>query len=76
MIINSSKPISKYRQLTAQLRILHIEPSMSEYVMAEQIPKLSPFERYISKNNDLVLEKSIGSDTSLNWFDFAYSFLA
>ena len=39
MIINSSKPISKYRQLTAQLRILHIEPSMSEYVMAEQIPK-------------------------------------
>ena len=49
---------------------------MSEYVMAEQIPKLSPFERYISKNNDLVLEKSIGSDTSLNWFDFAYSFLA
>ena len=44
--------------------------------MAEQIPKLSPFERYISKNNDLVLEKSIGSDTSLNWFDFAYSFLA
>lgn len=56
MIINSSKPISKYRQLTAQLRILHIEPSMSEYVMAEQIPKLSPFERYISKNNDLVLE--------------------